>query len=379
MENENKENIVPETESVKNENVVKPSGDAEEEVDIPELSEQEKEEMSKNAENLLAEGRRDFLCNDIEKAVQNLAEACEILTIMYGDRGLETANGYFWYGKALWELCRNQNDFLGSKAENEDVKQDDQEVQEATDEMKSTSISKPLEKIDENQEKETLGEDEDDEEEDVDDAQLAYEMFELCRSIYQEVEEKSEDQKCKIADCYLMIGEITAENGQLEEAISEYTFALDILKELYSDNHRRTAEVYFTLGCAHDGIYQFSKSKECFTKAITGLETRLVELEKIDITERKHADKKDITAIKNTILPELKNRLADALESEKKHNADKEMLKQVLLQKSTTTAFDQIPESAQKSAPVTSINHLVKRKRKPDAKLEESDSKKAYN
>ena len=68
--------------------------------------------------------------------------------------------------------------------------------------------------------------------------------------------------------------------------------------------------------------------------------------------------------------------MADALESEKKHNADKEMLKQVLLQKSTTTAFDQVPESAQKSAPVTSINHLVKRKRKPDAKLEESDSKK---
>ena len=109
------------------------------------------------------------------------------------------------------------------------------------------------------------------------------------------MEEKSEDQKCKIADCYLMIGEITAENGQLEEAISEYTFALEILKELYSDNHRRTAEVYFTLGCAHDGIYQFSKSKECFKKAITGLETRLVELEKIDVTERKHADKKDIT------------------------------------------------------------------------------------
>lgn len=110
MENENKENIVPDAENLKNEDIVKPSGDAEEEVqDVPELSEQEKEEMSKNAENLLAEGRRDFLCNDIEKSVQNLAEACELLTIMYGDKGLETANGYFWYGKALWELCRNQN------------------------------------------------------------------------------------------------------------------------------------------------------------------------------------------------------------------------------------------------------------------------------
>ena len=90
------------------------------------------------------------------------------------------------------------------------------------------------------------------------------------------------------------------------------------------------------------------------------METRVEFLKSKDEESLKPADKREMVSLKDTVIPELKERIIDAKNSEKKHEEDKEMLKQVLLMKSTTSAFD-APAS---SKPVTSINNLVRRKRK---------------
>jgi HAT1-interacting factor 1 len=359
----------------------------------------------KSAKTMMAEGRRDFICKDYSNAAENFSKACEKLTIEFGDRSAETADGYFWYGKALLETSRNQQDFLGTKAENEDVENEDPEEEEKS-ASGSVEVSKqPLENIEEkiedsdeksdekvaesaenaekpeneksetdkpetNEEtedpakKENLGSEEDWEdadEDEISDQQLAYEMFEMARGIYENLMDQTQETEIKRAECHMSIGEISGENGQIEEAIVEYYSALDILeKKLPEERKRRLAEVYVSLGCSQDAIYQYSKSVTSFEKAIEVMETRVEFLNSKDEESLKPADKREMVSLKDTVIPELKEKIVDAKNSEKKHEEDKEMLKQVLLMKSTTSAFD-APVS---SKPVTSINSLVKRKRK---------------
>jgi HAT1-interacting factor 1 len=354
---------------------------------------------------MMAEGRRDFICKDYSNAAENFSKACEKLTIEFGDRSAETADGYFWYGKALLETSRNQQDFLGTKAENEDVENEDPEEEEKSASGPVEVSKQPLEKIEEkiedsdeksdekvaesaenaekpeteksetdkpetNEEtedpakKENLGSEEDWEdadEDEISDQQLAYEMFEMARGIYENLMDQTQETEIKRAECHMSIGEISGENGQIEEAIVEYYSALDILeKKLPEERKRRLAEVYVSLGCSQDAIYQYSKSVTSFEKAIEVMETRVEFLNSKDEESLKPADKREMVSLKDTVIPELKEKIVDAKNSEKKHEEDKEMLKQVLLMKSTTSAFD-APVS---SKPVTSINSLVKRKRK---------------
>merc|ERR1711934_1309321 len=188
------------------------------------------------------------------------------MTEEFGDRAIETAEGYFWYGKALLEVTRNQQDFLGTKADNEDVENVDPKGEEKA-ESPVESLKKPLDQIAEEQadepeeskteddsKKEDLEEDgdwEDAKEDDVEDQQLAYEMFELARNIYESALETSVESETKRAECHMSIGEIQGENGQIEEAIDEYHAALAIFEKVLPDERkRRIAEVYFSLGCS---------------------------------------------------------------------------------------------------------------------------------
>ena len=128
------------------------------------------------------------------------------------------------HGKSLLEVARNQQDFLGTKAENEDVENVDPEadpknntapaLETVREELAATTVEqtekpkdeklpgeggddKPaVEENDDNKEQATEKEDlnsenenddeaDDEEEEDISDQQLAYEMFELARGIFE--------------------------------------------------------------------------------------------------------------------------------------------------------------------------------------------------
>ena len=68
----------------------------------------------------LAAGKRALLVQDSNDAVENLAEACELLGKVYGETGKEMGDSYFLYGKALLEEARKEagvidNAFDGGK------------------------------------------------------------------------------------------------------------------------------------------------------------------------------------------------------------------------------------------------------------------------
>lgn len=53
-------------------------------------------------------------CEEYPQAVEALAEACELLSVKFGDSADELAEPYYYYGRALLELARLENGVLGN-------------------------------------------------------------------------------------------------------------------------------------------------------------------------------------------------------------------------------------------------------------------------
>jgi len=62
----------------------------------------------------LVNGKRHMLCQDIPAAVSSLGEACELLSVEYGEKAPECAEAYFYYGKSLLEMARLESGVLGN-------------------------------------------------------------------------------------------------------------------------------------------------------------------------------------------------------------------------------------------------------------------------
>merc|ERR1711973_324409 len=91
--------------------------------------EDDKQDDLKKAMAKLAAGKRALLAQDPNDAVENLAEACELLGKVYGETGNEMGESYFYYGKALLELARLEagvidNCFDGVEVASEDESED---------------------------------------------------------------------------------------------------------------------------------------------------------------------------------------------------------------------------------------------------------------
>merc|ERR1712109_193624 len=91
--------------------------------------EDDKQDDLKKAMAKLAAGKRALLVQDSNDAVENLAEACELLGKVYGETGKEMGDSYFLYGKALLEEARKEagvidNAFDGVEVASEDEAED---------------------------------------------------------------------------------------------------------------------------------------------------------------------------------------------------------------------------------------------------------------
>eukprot|EP00092_Neocalanus_flemingeri_P060169 GFUD01072076.1.p1 GENE.GFUD01072076.1~~GFUD01072076.1.p1 ORF type:complete len:514 (+),score=167.47 GFUD01072076.1:54-1544(+) len=62
----------------------------------------------------LSTGKRHMLCQDIPAAVESLGEACELMSVEFGEKAPECAEAYFYYGKALLEMARLESGVLGN-------------------------------------------------------------------------------------------------------------------------------------------------------------------------------------------------------------------------------------------------------------------------
>merc|ERR1719273_3010844 len=78
----------------------------------------------------LATGKRDLLIADPSAAVTSLALACELLGKHYGETAFECGEAYYYYGKALLDLARQEGqviDNIGDSESKNDEEGDEQE------------------------------------------------------------------------------------------------------------------------------------------------------------------------------------------------------------------------------------------------------------
>ncbi|KAL8590378.1 hypothetical protein ACOMHN_011592 [Nucella lapillus] len=77
------------------------------------LPKKEQMDAQNKAMDLLAQGKRNLICQEVPIAVQQFQDACQILSTQFGEMARECAEAYFSYGSALLDLSRMEQDVLG--------------------------------------------------------------------------------------------------------------------------------------------------------------------------------------------------------------------------------------------------------------------------
>jgi len=251
--------------------------------------------------------------------------------------------------------------------------------------------------------KEGEGEKTEEEDEDVSNLQLAWEMLELAKVIYQRQEEGNKAMSLKAAQVFLKLGEVGLESENYPQSIEDFQSCLKIQETHMEADDRCLAESHYQLGVAHSFSDDFDKSIESFTKATKIIEERIANLEKRKkekegwTEEQKKNDAKlkedpfytEDTEIKelNTLLPEIKEKIVD-MEEMKQDSKDKiNKVKKELGMASaiaggssaeggSTNAFGFGSSSSSSSDAKPISTMMIKKKRKPEDEAEGEDTTK---
>jgi len=379
----------------------------------PKSSPSKKEvDAATQAMNHFAQGKRHLLVNDINSAVNSLQEACRMLAEQHGETAPECGDAYFYYGRALLEMARVESGVLGNALDGEEGSTDDEsqdgesqdddaeDGEEEGDEDAAEGEEK--EGAEGEEEKEGEGEKTEEEDEDVSNLQLAWEMLELAKVIYQRQEEGNKAMSLKAAQVFLKLGEVGLESENYPQSIEDFQSCLKIQETHMEVDDRCLAESHYQLGVAHSFSDDFDKSIDSFTKATKIIEDRIANLEKRKkekegwTEEQKKNDAKlkedpfytEDTEIKelNTLLPEIKEKIVD-MEEMKQDSKDKiNKVKKELGMASaiaggssaegSTNAFGfgSSSSSASDAKPIATM--MIKKKRKPEDEAEGDAAKK---
>lgn len=358
------------------------------------------------AQKLLAQGKRHLFVKDYPSAVTTLGEACGKLSEQHGELADICSDAYFSYGRALLELSREESNILGNAVDPEKESEDSEEAEDdgGEDEKKDEEDSKDGEKDKEENEEhgdknedsdEKAGDseghkeadsednkegDEDTEEkdEDVNNLQLAWEVFELAKIIFER-----QKNEAKLAETYLYLGEVALESENYESAVEDMKKCLDIQKQILEPDHRDIAETLFQLGMAYSLSNQYDEAINSFKLSLNVLEDRIKNLENKQKPDPATSDnpfytvENEIAEIKN-LLPEIKEKISDMEDFKKEaiQSVVEATLKSTSKSKDGASCSSSVQNGTADNKPATDISHLIRKKRKPEDEAESDKGKK---
>uniref|UniRef100_F6XH64 Tetratricopeptide SHNi-TPR domain-containing protein n=1 Tax=Ciona intestinalis TaxID=7719 RepID=F6XH64_CIOIN len=152
---------------------------------------------------------------------------------------------------------------------------------------------------------------------DVPNMQLAWEMLELAKVLYQK-KPKSEDNSLLVAQCHSKLGELGLEVENYSQSIGDFLESLVIHKELLAKHDRRLAETHYNLGLAYTFDKRYDNALEHYTASLNVLDARMEYLnERIDENDRKKENQSETLAecaeigeIKD-LLPDINSKIED--------------------------------------------------------------------
>ncbi|XP_064865269.1 nuclear autoantigenic sperm protein-like isoform X8 [Oncorhynchus nerka] len=341
------------------------------------------------AKKLIGVGNRHLVMGDVVSAVNVFQEACGMLAERYGDTADECGEAFFLCGKSLLELARMENTVLGDALEG--VPEESSEEGEKQENSKFESADN-LDDDDDDDEGEGTAEDKESEEE-VGNLQLAWEMLEVAKVIYKRKE--NEADQLMAAQAYLKLGEVGAESGNYPAAVEDFQDCLALQLKHLPPHSRLLAETHYQLGMTYCYIGQYSQAIQHYSSSVKVIEGRLAMLQGVlDKGENGAEEGKTELEELKLLLPDIAEKVEDAKESQRTAGSASVAIQQTLAGASTSSAF---PASAEKSGPsafeasqtaVTSaaggvssnsaldISHLVRKKRKMESPIKDTDAKK---
>lgn len=218
------------------------------------------------------------------------------------------------------------------------------------------------------------------EEEEVSNLQLAWEVLELAKIIFEgQAKKGSREAQLKVADVLLKLGEISLESDNCGQAVEDLGKCLCIQRELLEADSRQLAETHYQRGLAHSFAGHYHEAADDFRAALGALELRVDNLTKL-IEEGKGKERtgsldddpiwraeREVEDLKG-LLPEVRAKMEDTQDMLRQ---DCKALKDATIQK----MMDRVPPASpvknaasgsEASRPVNVITHLIKRKRTSD-------------
>lgn len=222
--------------------------------------------------------------------------------------------------------------------------------------------------------------------EEVEDAagnlQVAWEILELAVKIFEEQGEKAYEN---LSECYSELAGISFENSHFQEAINDYTKAMEISKKTNKSDLRMLAEVHYKVGLCYLMINDFDSSVKSFHGAVGELDKVIEEvkakeqtdetketIEELEETKKEILEKiADVEDAKKTSIEEVKRELSKIIvsgEGESSNGLNNGAGTSSSSSAATNGASNGSATStaATPPKPANDISHLIKRK-KPDS------------
>ncbi|KAH9006707.1 hypothetical protein EDB83DRAFT_2462851 [Lactarius deliciosus] len=245
----------------------------------------------------LDHAKKAFALRKYEQAVEHYATALELLSKTHAEDAPEMADVYFAYGKALLENAVVQNSVLGKDQQQQqdgaveeepaangnkilsfsgDAEDEEEDEDPAVDLFEASKPDTDAEGEDEAGEGDGEGEDEAEPE---DDFNAAWEVLDLARAIYEKRMDGDDAVRLKVADTFIMLGDISLETEKFEQAITDYSAGLALKTELLPLSSRQLAEAHYKLSIALDlTAGRLADAIHHAQRALESIEARLDEL-----------------------------------------------------------------------------------------------------
>ncbi|XP_034737461.1 nuclear autoantigenic sperm protein isoform X7 [Etheostoma cragini] len=347
-------------------------------------------DVAEEAKKLIGTGNRHLVMGDVVSAVSVFQDACSMLAAKFGDTAEECGEAFFLCGKSLLELARMENSVLGNALEGVPEESEEEEQPNSSNIESANNLDD-----DDDDEDDEDGEEngQHKEEDEVGNLQLAWEMLEVAKVIYKKKDGK--DDQLMAAQAYLKLGEVSAESGNYPQALEDFQECLSLQLKHLPPHSRLLAETHYHVATTLCYMDQYSQAIQHYNSSIKVIEARLAMLQEvIDAADVAAEEKNEMEELKQ-LLPDIREKVEDAKESQRTASAASQAIQQTLGGASTSSAFlsengsasssafatvSQIPvtsDGASSSKAVSNISHLVRKKRKPEEEspVKDTDAK----
>ncbi|KAJ1971598.1 hypothetical protein H4R35_005169 [Dimargaris xerosporica] len=349
-----------------------------------------------NAHVLVLEGKRALALGEFENAIDSFGEASQLIANVCDESSsIVYADVLILYGKALLNNAIQQGALMaaerlkgtlapgaqeepqlptGSKSQIHFEGEPDFRQVESLDAEASTSNSAAAPAID-NDDPAAASDDDDDEpsgqaDEADDDFAAAWEVLELARLIY--AKHDSPTHRLKEADILLILGDVSLESENFDQATKDYAKAVMIKEQLLKRDDRELAECYYKISLALEYALNYSEAIKHLEKVVQLLMSRRAHLREEAKDDAKAAEAKKEMQELQELMTEVNGKLDDLKATQRAKLNDPSSTTKSLLD----AAFAPTSRSAAASnANIQDISSLVRSKKsQPQGKGKQPDA-----